>query len=80
MLDRLEQRGLITRKNDPADRRSFLVNATPKGRSVAAAAHRALLEIERKALAGLTVAQCAQLRDALEAFAASAEARPQAAR
>jgi DNA-binding MarR family transcriptional regulator len=69
VLDRLEQRALITRKNDPTDRRSFVVNLTKKGRSVAAAVHRALLEIERTALAGLSEAKRAQVTDALDAFA-----------
>ncbi len=75
VLDRLEQRALITRKNDPTDRRSFIVNLTPKGRLLSAAVHRALLEIERDALAGLSEAKRAQVRAALEAFAASAAGR-----
>jgi len=75
VLDRLEQRALITRNNDPTDRRSFVVNLTPKGRSVAATVHGALLEIERAALAGLSEAKRAQVQAALDAFAASAAGR-----
>ncbi|MBV8369651.1 MAG: MarR family transcriptional regulator [Candidatus Eremiobacteraeota bacterium] len=75
VLDRLEQRALIARKNDPADRRSFIVSLTPRGRSLAAAVHRALLEIERAALAGLSKGKRAQVRAALDAFTASAEGR-----
>jgi DNA-binding MarR family transcriptional regulator len=78
VLDRLEQRALITRKSDAADRRSFIVNLTPKGQSGAAAVHRALLEIEREALAGLSEAKRAQAWEALDAFAASAGGRRRA--
>jgi DNA-binding MarR family transcriptional regulator len=35
ILDRLEERGLITRELHPEDRRSFLVHITRKGRRVA---------------------------------------------
>jgi DNA-binding MarR family transcriptional regulator len=78
VLDRLERRALVTRKKDPADRRSFVVNLTKKGRPVAAAVHRALLEIERAALAGLSEAKRAQVTDALDAFASSAGGRRRA--
>ena len=35
MLDRLEERGFITRELHPDDRRSFLLHMTPKGKRVA---------------------------------------------
>lgn len=35
IVDRLETRGLVTREIEPADRRSFRVRLTPKGRQTA---------------------------------------------
>jgi MarR family 2-MHQ and catechol resistance regulon transcriptional repressor len=46
-IDRLERRGLVTRRNDPADRRSRVVHLTPAGRGLiekAFAAHAADME------------------------------------
>lgn len=36
LLDRLESEGLLTRSIDPADKRSFLLDLTPKGRDMVA--------------------------------------------
>jgi DNA-binding MarR family transcriptional regulator len=63
-LDKLEQRGLITREPDPADRRGVLIALTPTGRSLVDRAvvdhvdneHRLLAALaprEREQLAGL---------------------------
>lgn len=62
ILDRLEQRALVTRAPNPTDRRSIIVSLTPRGRPVAATvvAARARLEQQVRALvserdvAGLT--------------------------
>jgi DNA-binding MarR family transcriptional regulator len=45
ILDWLEDRGLVTRKTDPADRRSVIVRITAKGRKLFARASDALSEI-----------------------------------
>ena len=48
MLDRLEERGLIDRKDNPEDKRSFLVALTRKGRTAAARVNVLVEEIERE--------------------------------
>jgi DNA-binding MarR family transcriptional regulator len=40
ILDRLEERGLVARKSNPADRRSFVVKATATGRRLSAKARK----------------------------------------
>jgi DNA-binding MarR family transcriptional regulator len=48
VLDRLEQRGLIERTLNPADRRSVLVRLTPSGRAAAARVATAFAVVERR--------------------------------
>jgi DNA-binding MarR family transcriptional regulator len=48
VLDRLEKRGLIERKDNPEDKRSFLVGLTGKGRKAAARVNVLVEEIERE--------------------------------
>jgi MarR family transcriptional regulator, organic hydroperoxide resistance regulator len=57
VLDRLENRGYLTRELDPADRRSFRLPLTQTGREVATRVREAIAELERGALAGLSVTQ-----------------------
>ena len=59
ILDRLAERGFITRESDPKDRRSFVVRLTKKGKSAAARVHQGLASIEEKALGSVTN-QCLQ--------------------
>jgi len=47
ILDRLEQRGLVERKDNPDDKRSFLIGLTAKGRKTAARVNTLVEEIER---------------------------------
>jgi DNA-binding MarR family transcriptional regulator len=72
VLDRLEQRLLITRASDPNDRRSFVIALTKQGRTVAARVHRMLAEIERAAFASLGEAGRARVAQALDAIVVSA--------
>src|SRR5262249_46642920 len=51
ILDRLADRGLVTRAVGSADRRTFVVTPTAKGRRVAARVHRHLTDLERAAVA-----------------------------
>jgi MarR family transcriptional regulator, organic hydroperoxide resistance regulator len=57
VLDRLENRGYLTRELDPADRRSFRLPLTQAGRAVATRVRGAIAELERGALAGLSATQ-----------------------
>jgi MarR family transcriptional regulator, organic hydroperoxide resistance regulator len=59
VLDRLENRGYLTRELDPADRRSFRLPLTEAGRAVAARVRAAVREFERDALSGLPPTQIA---------------------
>lgn len=53
-VDRLEQRGLVQRLPDPADRRGVRVRLTPRGKERVDAALADLLARERELLAGLS--------------------------
>ena len=57
VLDRLESRGYLTREQDAADRRSFRLPLTEAGRAAAERVRAAVADLERDALAGLSVTQ-----------------------
>jgi MarR family transcriptional regulator, organic hydroperoxide resistance regulator len=57
VLDRLENRGYLTRELDLADRRSFRLPLTQAGLAVAMRVREAIAELERAALAGLSATQ-----------------------
>jgi DNA-binding MarR family transcriptional regulator len=59
VLDRLERRGYLVRELDATDRRSFRLTLTATGRTVATRVRRAVTDLEREALAGLTARQIA---------------------
>ncbi|WP_424213908.1 MarR family winged helix-turn-helix transcriptional regulator [Streptomyces sp. BI20] len=64
IVDRLESRGLVERRPDPADRRVKLAAPTPEG--MATAAHlRESLDFAREPLSGLTEVERTLLRDLL---------------
>jgi DNA-binding MarR family transcriptional regulator len=64
-LDRLEQRGLVTRTPDPADRRNRIVSLTADGRRVLRQSHAAIRAMEEELLAGLPPAERAAFERAL---------------
>jgi DNA-binding MarR family transcriptional regulator len=72
LLDRLEGRGLLTRRPSPADRRSLLVELTPAGHEVAGRVRAAITEVERRALGPLAAGERDALVTALEALAKEA--------
>jgi DNA-binding MarR family transcriptional regulator len=59
ILDRLENRGYLTRELDPADRRSFRLPLTETGQAVAGRVLTAVADLERHALARLSATQIA---------------------
>ena len=65
IVDRLETRGLVERRPDPADRRVKLAAATDEGLATAERL-RSSLDFAREPLAGLTTAERTVLRDLLQ--------------
>jgi len=59
LLDRLENRGYLTRELDPADRRSFRLPLTEAGQAAAGRVLTAIADLERSALSGLSATQMA---------------------
>ena len=59
LLDRLENRGYLSRELDPADRRSFRLPLTEAGQSVATRVLTAIADLERDALSRLSATQIA---------------------
>jgi DNA-binding MarR family transcriptional regulator len=68
VLDRLERRGFITRGPRPGDRRAVVVELTSPGRQAAATIRKAVVDLERRALGGLSDEAVAGLRAALRAL------------
>jgi DNA-binding MarR family transcriptional regulator len=64
IVDRLETRGLVERRSDPADRRVKVAAATDEGRRVAREL-RESLRFAREPLAGLTEQERLAMRDLL---------------
>ena len=64
-LDRLEEKGLITRERSESDGRAVVVTLTPAGRAALDAALPDHLETEHRLLEGLPSADRAQLADLL---------------
>ena len=67
-LDRLEERGLITRERSPADGRAVVVSLTRAGSLALDAALPDHLDTERKLLEGLTADDRERLADLLRRF------------
>ena len=64
-IDRLETRGAVRRRHDPADRRCVLVSLTPAGRRLVDAAIQSRLEAADVTLSALTPAARRRLADLL---------------
>jgi len=73
ILDRLERRGLIRRGVRPGDRRVVLIELTAAGAKAADLVHRAILDLEELALAGIARSNINAARTVLRALA---EVRP----
>ncbi|MGW7404237.1 MarR family winged helix-turn-helix transcriptional regulator [Streptomyces sp. NPDC054833] len=70
VLDDLEQRGLIRRQPDPADRRARLLSLTPAGRQLRNAVQAAIQQREEQLLARLPEEDRRGFLNALQALAA----------
>ena len=68
VLDRLENRGYLTRELDAADRRSFRLPLTEAGQAVAARVRAAIADLEREALNGLSASQTDGFRAVIRAL------------
>lgn len=70
LLDELERKGLVDRRQDPTDRRRNTVALTAEGRATLAGASRATDEAEAAFLASLAIDERAQLRSILQRLVA----------
>jgi DNA-binding MarR family transcriptional regulator len=68
VLDRLENRGYLTRELDPTDRRSFRLPLTKAGQQVAERVRAAVANLERAALARLSPTQIAGFHAVVKAL------------
>jgi DNA-binding MarR family transcriptional regulator len=83
ILDRLVDRGLVTRQVSADDRRSFIIAPTAKGRQVAARVHRHLRDLESALARDLTSAErqtCLKVLAAVEARAHASTRRARSRR
>ena len=71
VLDRLENRGYVTRELDATDRRSFRLPLTETGRDVAERVRAAVSDLERDALARLSPTQIAGFHAVVAALQAA---------
>jgi DNA-binding MarR family transcriptional regulator len=62
LVDRLEADGLVTRQDDPVDRRGVLAEITVEGRRLQAAGERLIEEVEAMLTGGLTGGDVEALR------------------
>jgi DNA-binding MarR family transcriptional regulator len=74
LLDRMEARGLITRRLDRNDRRARIPELTEAGQGIAAEVTRARDRVEAELLAGFTHPEQRQLRELLTRLAAAPNA------
>jgi MarR family transcriptional regulator, organic hydroperoxide resistance regulator len=74
LLDRLENRGYLTRELDPADRRSFRLPLTEAGLAVTNRVLTAIADLERDALSRLSAAQIAGYHAVIAALQEAANA------
>ena len=73
-LARMVRDGVVQREPNPADKRGTLVSITRRSRSRLPKARAALVEADREAMAGLSDAERALLRDLLQRVAKNLEA------
>ncbi len=69
MLDRLAERGLLTRQINPSDRRSFNINLTPEGRKLAGKLRKTLEAFEQRVREQISEKQMDGFRAVMQAIA-----------
>lgn len=69
LVDQLEKRGAVIREQDPRDRRSKVIAATPLGRALYVQAEAIVREAEDRSLRNLSSAEREQLRSLLSKIA-----------
>jgi DNA-binding MarR family transcriptional regulator len=77
ILDRLAERGLVLRQVSPADRRTFIITPTARGRRVAHRVHRHLQDLERAVIAGVSADEVRAFAKVLAAVEYEARQRKQ---
>jgi DNA-binding MarR family transcriptional regulator len=75
-VDALERRGLVRRRANPADRRSWSLHLTAKGRKLLARALELAIALERELCADLSATERAQLLELLARVGARAGVHP----
>lgn len=78
-IDRLEERGLVQRERNEADRRAQQLDVTPEGRQLVARATQQVLDAERELLAHLSEGERMILIELLHKVACSRPAKAVAA-
>jgi DNA-binding MarR family transcriptional regulator len=68
VLDRLERRGLVERRLNPRDRRSFTVTLTAAGADAAARVRRTFADVDRQALGAVSRRSAGGFYDVLAAL------------
>jgi len=80
ILDRLVDRGLITRKIDESDRRTFVIMPTAKGRRLAQHINRHLSDLERAVVRRVSAADIKGFKNVISALEEEADHRTRAKR
>ncbi|MBE9603853.1 MarR family transcriptional regulator [Acetobacteraceae bacterium H6797] len=77
-VDRLEARGLVTRRPDPGDRRAKLIEARPEAADLLLRLRQVLSQVRARAMADFTAEEAAQLQALLRRLRDGLQAEVQA--
>jgi MarR family transcriptional regulator, lower aerobic nicotinate degradation pathway regulator len=80
LVDSLEERGLVRRERNPADRRAYLLQITPAGKRMQVRARKVMQGAEEEVLGSLTSSERDLLRELLAKVAADIGRPPPEAR